>query len=106
MKIVRAPKFASNSAKEFVIVLTLVVNSHADQTLYVYQAIIDQRAFVVTISRVIQMISIWVANQLIFKAKTHTSAKVIPIARQDKFVLLAQMDSEIVLTHALRLLAV
>lgn len=106
IKTVRAPKFASNSAEAFEIALMLVVNSHADQMLCAFQAIIDQRVFVVTVLQAIQMISVWVVNRSAKELKFQMLAKAIQNVNQDKYALLAPMDLEIVSIRAHQLHAV
>lgn len=106
IKTVRAPKFASNLAEASGIALMLVVNSHADQMLCAFRAIIDQRAFVVTVSRAIQMTSVWAVNRLAKELMFQMHAKAIRNVNQDKYALLAPMDLEIVLIRAHQLHAV
>lgn len=96
-------KFASNLDVEIATVLTLAANSHADRMHCAYRIIIDQRVFVVMVLLAIQMILIWVVNQVNnFEYQIH--ARVILTVHQAKFVSLELMESKIVSIHVLQLL--
>lgn len=104
IKTVRAQKFASNLEEVFEIVLMPVVNFHADQMLCAFRVIIVQHVFVLMVTLVIQMTSIWDVNSIHEFQNPYVQA--IQIVCWDKFVWLAQMDLKNVSTHAIQLHAV
>lgn len=106
IKIVKIPKFASNLDVAFVIVLMHAQNSVVDQTLYVFQVIIDRHVFAVMVLLEIQMISVRDVNRLVNVLKFQIFVKRIPIVKMVIFALLEQMELEIVLTHVFRSLVV
>lgn len=85
IKIVRAPKFASNSAVEFETVSMLAVNSHVDQMHCVYRIIIVRRVFAAMALLEIQMISMLAVDQ-VNNSEYQIHAKAMPNVHRVKFV--------------------
>lgn len=104
IKIVRAPKFASNSAVVFATAWMRAANSRVDRTHCAFQTTIVQLVFAAISLPAIQMISILVVNQAV-SSKYQTHARATANVVQEKFVSLASMEFEIVSTRKLIILS-